>query len=215
MVLFSCVEKNPTEWRDNMDFTRKLNYEGGVAAIVTGLLLFIAHLLNFIDGSEQGTVLGQSLAFIAHIIAVFAFIAIYISQGQKNRRLGLVGMILSTIGTISVSAIVYVEIAGAAGANVSSVFNESVPGFILIVGPLMFVVGVLCVGISTILVGILPRLGGILLILGDVVFASGSIAGAAEPLFTVLGSAITCGGFVWLGSSLIKRREQENLSVFL
>src|SRR4051794_28940643 len=107
-----------------MDFTHKLNYEGGVAAILTGLLLFIAHVLNFIDGSEQGTVLGQSLVFIAHIFAVFAFIGIYLSQGQKNGVIGSVGMFLSTIGTIIVSAVVYVEIASASGVNVSSVFNE-------------------------------------------------------------------------------------------
>ena len=50
-----------------------------------------------------------------------------------------------------------------------------------------------------------------MLILGDVVFALGSMAGAAEPLLTVLGSAITCGGFVWLGTSLMKSREQKNL----
>lgn len=207
--------KNPTEWSGTMNYTRKLIYGGGVAAILTGLLLFISHFLNFMDGSEQGTVLGQSLVFMAHIIAVFAFIGIYISQGQKNGVLGLVGMILGTIGTITVTAIVYVEIASASGVNVSPVFNETVPGLIQTVGSLMFVVGMLCVGISTILVGLLNRLGGILLILGDIVFALGSMAGNAEPILTVLGSAITCGGFVWLGNSLIKRKEQENLEMYL
>ena len=68
-----------------MDFTRKFNYGTGVTAIVTGLLLFIAHLLNFIDGAEQGTVLGQSLVFIAHIIAVFAFIGIFTFTRTKKR----------------------------------------------------------------------------------------------------------------------------------
>lgn len=191
-----------------MDFTRKFNYEGGVAAIITGLLLFIAHVLNFMNGSEQGTVLGQSLVFIAHIIAVFAFVGIYISQGQMGGFLAFVGMLLSSIGTMIVSAIVYVEIAGASGVNVSPIFHETVPGLIQTVGPLMFVVGMLCVGTSILIKGILPRIGGILLILGDVVFAIGSMAGAVEPLLTVLGSAITCGGFVWLGTFLMKGREQ-------
>lgn len=185
---------------------------GGFAAILTGLLLFIAHLLNFIAGSDYGTVLGQSLVFIAHIIAVFAFIGIYDSQGRKNGTLGLVGMVLSTVGTIIVSAIVYVEIAIASGVNVSSIFNEDVPGLILIVGPLMFVVGMLCLGISTILVKILPRWGGFLLVIGNVVFALGSVAGNAEPITSVLGAAITCGGFVWLGISLINMKEIDNLS---
>ncbi|KON70757.1 hypothetical protein AKG34_19585 [Peribacillus butanolivorans] len=187
-------------------------FGGGVAAILTGLFLFIAHVLNFIAGSDYGTVLGQSLVFIAHIIAVFAFIGIYDSQGRKNGTLGLLGMVLSTVGTIIVSAVVYVEIASASGVNVSSVFNEGVPRIILIVGPLMFVVGMLCLGISTILVRILPRWGGSLLVIGNVVFAIGSVAGNAEPIISVLGSAITCGGFIWLGIFLIKMREEDNLS---
>ncbi|MGW8428558.1 hypothetical protein ACWGJQ_24400 [Peribacillus simplex] len=187
-------------------------FGGGVAAILTGLFLFIAHVLNFIAGSDYGTVLGQSLVFIAHIIAVFAFIGIYDSQGRKNGTLGLLGMVLSTVGTIIVSAIVYVEIASASGVNVSSVFNEDVPRIILIVGPLTFVVGMLCLGISTILVRILPRWGGSLLVIGNVVFAIGSVAGNAEPIISVLGSAITCGGFIWLGIFLIKMKKEDNLS---
>ena len=52
---------------------------------VTGLLLFIAHLINFIDGSDQGTVLGQSLVFIAHIIAVFVFCRnLYFTRTKKR-----------------------------------------------------------------------------------------------------------------------------------
>ena len=187
-------------------------FGGGVAAILTGLFLFIAHVLNFIAGSDYGTVLGQSLVFIAHIIAVFAFIGIYDSQGRKNGTLGLLGMVLSTVGTIIVSAVVYVEIASASGVNISSIFNEDVPRIILIVGPLTFVVGMLCLGISTILVRILPRWGGSLLVIGNVVFAIGSVAGNAEPIISVLGSAITCGGFIWLGIFLIKMREEDNLS---
>ncbi|KRF58353.1 hypothetical protein ASG99_27475 [Bacillus sp. Soil768D1] len=192
--------------------SHRFKFGGGVAAILTGLFLFIAHVLNFIAGSDYGTVLGQSLVFIAHIIAVFAFIGIYDSQGRKNGTLGLLGMVLSTVGTIIVSAVVYVEIASASGVNVSSVFNEDVPRIILIVGPLMFVVGMLCLGISTILVRILPRWGGSLLVIGNVVFAIGSVAGNAEPIISVLGSAITCGGFIWLGIFLIKMREEDNLS---
>ncbi|MGG0792006.1 hypothetical protein ABE132_25635 [Peribacillus simplex] len=191
---------------------KEAKFGGGVAAILTGLFLFIAHVLNFIAGSDYGTVLGQSLVFIAHIIAVFAFIGIYDSQGRKNGTLGLLGMVLSTVGTIIVSAVVYVEIASASGVNVSSVFNEDVPRIILIVGPLTFVVGMLCLGISTILVRILPRWGGSLLVIGNVVFAIGSVEGNAEPIISVLGSAITCGGFIWLGIFLIKMKKEDNLS---
>ncbi|RHW31458.1 hypothetical protein D1B33_17745 [Lysinibacillus yapensis] len=183
------------------------HYEGGIASILTGVFLFSAHLINFLANLENGTILGQSLVFIAHIAAVFSFIGIYNAQGRNNRTLGSLGMVLSTTGTIIVSAIVYVEIARASGANVSSVFHEEVPNFILNVGPLLFVIGLLCLGISIILGKILSRRGGALLILGNIIFALGSFAGSAEAIFSVAGSAITGCGFIWLGLSLIKQKE--------
>jgi ABC-type multidrug transport system permease subunit len=75
----------------------------------------------------------------------------------------------------------------------------------------MFVVGMLCFAISIILVRILPRWGGFLLIAGNLVFALGSAAGNKELITSVLGAAITASGFIWLGISLIKMKEVENL----
>jgi hypothetical protein len=186
---------------------------GGISAILSGVLLLSGHLLDYFSGFDQGTVIGKSIVFIAHIIAVFAFVGIYEFQGQRNRSLGLLGMILSCVGTIIVSSIVYVEIASASGVNAVSVFNQTVPSFIRTVGPLMFVVGMLMLGISIMLVNILPRVGGLLLIAGDLIFAISSLLGNLEPIFSVIGSAITCAGFVFLGVSLLNQKETNSLSV--
>ncbi len=189
-----------------------LKLGGGISAILTGLFLLTGHLLDYFSGLEYGTVLGKSVVFLAHILAVFAFVGIYKLQGQRNGVLGVLGMVFSIVGTIIVSAIVYVEIAIASGANVHSIFNEAVPRVIGIVGPLMFVIGMLLLGISTVLVNILPRKGGLLLVGGNLVFALGSVAGNLEPIFSVAGSAITCAGFVFLGISLLHQKETNSLT---
>ena len=51
--------------------------------------------------------------------------------------------------------------------------------------------------------GVFPRWAGLLLIVGDVVFGAASFVGAAATNFEILGAAITCVAFVWLGLSLV------------
>lgn len=180
---------------------------GGMASILTGIFLFSGHLVDYFSGIDNGTVIGKSIVFIAHIIAVFAFVGIYEFQGQKNGILGVLSMLLSSVGTIIVSAIVYVEIASAAGINVNSLFNSAVPNTIQLVGALMFLIGMLLLGISIIKVNLLPLSGGLLLIGGNLVFVMGSVLNHFEPIFSVAGAAITCVGFLFLGISLINKEK--------
>ena len=144
---------------------------GGMASVISGLFLAIAHLINLLGGTENGTVLGQSLVLLAHLGLCFAFIGLFEAQGKSNGLLGTLGMVFGIIGTIFVTAVVFVEIAGASGVNVNPIFNEGVSGMIYMVGPLFFVVGLILVGISVMKEGILPRMGGLCLLVGTFVFA--------------------------------------------
>lgn len=74
----------------------------------------------------------------------------------------------------------------------------------------MFVVGMVLFGVSVIQNDILPRLGGLLLIVGTFVFTIGGFAGAAEPIISVIGAAITGSGFVWLGIPLLFKKPKLN-----
>lgn len=191
--------------------TQVFKFIGGFSSILTGILLFSGHILDYFSGLENGTVAGKSLVFIAHIIAVFAFVGIYEFQGKRNGILGVLGMVLSTVGTIIVSAIVYVEIVIASGIDVNSLFNSVVPNMIGIVGSLLFVVGMSIMGISIIIVKTLPLRGGLLLVGGNLVFAMGSVLGNFEPIFSVAGAAITCAGFLFLGICLIKNQVKNRI----
>jgi hypothetical protein len=176
---------------------------GGLSSIISGALLFLAHTLG-LGKSESMMIISETLVLCAHLILVFAFFRLYSVQGSRNGLFGLFGMIIGIVGTILVTAIVYVEIAGASGAKVEEVFATGVPNFIQMIGPLLFVLGMILFGVSVIGSKVLPRIGGTLLILGTVIFAAGSFAGNAESIFSFFGSAVTGGGFVWLGISSFK-----------
>jgi hypothetical protein len=165
---------------------------GGLASIVSGVLLVVGHLLNLGGDPEFGTVLGESSVLVAHVALVFALVALYAAQAERSGLLGSTGMVLSVVGTTLVSGVVLVEIAGASGAEVDAVL-----------GGLAFFVGLILFGIATMRAGVLPRWAGLLLIAGDVIFAAGGFSGSAAPVVEVLGAAVTCAAFVRLGPALL------------
>lgn len=202
-----------TRERINMPSARLFQTIGGLASIGSGFLLASAHVINLLSGVDSGTVLGKSFVLIAHLGLVFAFIGLYEAQGKSNRLLGLLGMVLGTIGTIFVTAVVFVEVAAAAGTNVTSIFKEGITAIIYLVGPFFFVFGMILFGISVMKEGILPPFGGLCLLIGTVIFSMASVILSMEGILTVIGGAITGIGFVWLGGSLLLSMENsERLS---
>jgi hypothetical protein len=180
---------------------------GGLASIAAGLLLVVGHVVNLGGHPEYGRVLGEILVLTAHLSLVFALVALYAAQAEQSGLLGALGMILSVVGTIIVCGVVLVEVAGASGVNVAGVLEAGVSGATSFVGGLAFLIGLIVLGIATMRAGVFPRWGGLLLIVGDVVFGAGSFAGAAASIVSVVGAAITCAGFVWLGLRLWSTRQ--------
>ena len=170
---------------------------------MAGVLLLLGHLLNLSGDPEYGTVLGSSSVLTAHIILVFALIAIYAVQAESSGVLGVLGMILSVIGTTLASGVVLVEIAGASGVEVDAVTGAGLSGALSLLGGLAFLIGLILFGIATMRAGVFPRWAGALLIAGDVVFGAASFSGSAALFVEVVGALITCAAFVWLGLSLL------------
>ncbi|WP_028400703.1 hypothetical protein [Ectobacillus panaciterrae] len=186
---------------------------GGYTSIISGILLILAHTLNLGGEKDFGTVLGETLVLIAHLLLVFVFFGLFEVQGGRNGILGLLGMIIGVIGTILVVAIVYVEIAGASGAKVDSVFTSDVPSIIHSFGPLLFVAGMILFGISVVHEKVLPRGGGYLLIIGTLIFVAGSFTGEAQAIIEVIGAVFTGGGFIWLGLPIVKNQNEKLIDV--
>lgn len=56
----------------------------------------------------------------AHVLLVFALVALYAAQAERSGVPGILGMVLGVAGTTLVSGVVLVEMAGASGANVEA-----------------------------------------------------------------------------------------------
>ncbi len=177
--------------------------EGAIGATAGGLFLVLGHLLNYIGTQPTGTTAGKSLVFAGHVVLVFAFIGLHAHQRRYGRALvGRIGMVLSTVGTVLVSAIVFVELAGTSGVDTTPVFEAAGASVLYTVGPLVFVLGMLSVGASILKRHDLPRVTGGLLILGTVVFAGASVIADFAALLTVAGAVLTAAGFIRLGIAL-------------
>jgi hypothetical protein len=176
---------------------------GGLASAAAGILLLVGHLLDLGGDPEYGTVLGSSSVLAAHVVLIFALVGLYAAQAERSGLLGSLGMVLSVVGTILVSGVVLVEIAGASGAEVEDVLGAGLSAAPVLLGGLAFLIGLILFGVATMRAGVFPRWAGLLLIVGDVVFGAGGFAGAAATIFEVVGALITCAAFVWLGLSLL------------
>lgn len=176
---------------------------GGLASAAAGILLLVGHLLNLGGDAEYGTVLGSSSVLIAHVLLVFALVALYAAQAEQSGLLGSVGMVLSVVGTTLASGVILVEIAGASGAEVDAVLRAGITGALALSGGLAFLIGLILFGIATIRAGVFPRSAGLLLIVGGVVFGSAGFVETVSLVVEVAGALITCAAFVWLGSALL------------
>ncbi len=176
---------------------------GGLASAAAGLLLLLGHILDLGGDPEYGTVLGGALVLTAHVVLVFALVALYAAQAEQSGLLGSLGMVLSVVGTTLVSGVVMVEIAGASGVKVDDVLRAGFPSALALLGGLAFLIGLILFGVATMRAGVFPRYAGLLLVVGDIVFGAGSFAGAAATIFEILGAALTCAALVWLGLSLL------------
>jgi hypothetical protein len=107
---------------------------GGLASAAAGILLLVGHLLNLGGDPEYGTVLGSSSVLAAHVLLVFALVALYAAQAQQSGLLGSLGMVLSVVGTTLASGVILVEIAGASGAEVEAVTGAGISGALSLLG---------------------------------------------------------------------------------
>ena len=62
-----------------------------------GLLLLLGHILDLGGDPEYGTVLGGALVLTAHVVLVFALVALYAAQAEQSGLLGSLGMVLSVV----------------------------------------------------------------------------------------------------------------------
>ena len=172
--------------------------------IVAGPVLLLGHVLGIGSGSDYGTVEGTALRFIAHTLLILGFVAVYLMQFRTGGSLNHAGMVLTVLGTSVIAAVLFVETAGAAGENVAPILESTLPAAFAGFGMAAWFVGVILFAIAIVRAGTFAPLAGWLLLAGNVIFAVGTVAGPAEQVIIILGSAITVASIVWLGISLTR-----------
>ncbi len=80
-----------------MSSERIVRAGGGLASAVAGLLLLLGHILDLGGDPRYGTVLGGTLVLTAHVVLVFALVALYAAQAEQSGLLGGSGMVLSVV----------------------------------------------------------------------------------------------------------------------
>jgi hypothetical protein len=76
--------KLASERQNLMSSSNLIRTGGGLASAAAGLLLLLGHLLDFGGDPEYGTVLGGTLVLTAHVVLVFALVALWATQAEQS-----------------------------------------------------------------------------------------------------------------------------------
>ena len=154
----------------------------GLAAILAGVLLVVADLLNLAIGFEDeplretattGIYALQSLAnLLAAVLLLIGLVGLYTRQSEAAGPLGLAGFLVAFLGTALVTGLLWASlfIVPALAVEAPAFLDElavAPPGFFLSL--ITFGVGWLLFGIATLLARVYPRIPVILLMIGAVI----------------------------------------------
>ena len=179
----------------------------GLAAILAGVLLVVADLLNLAIGfgdepfSEVATTGIHAVQYVVNLLAavllLIGLVGLYARQSEAASPLGLVGFLVAILGTALITGLFWATlfIAPALAVEAPAFLDEGPPpGYFLTL--ITFGVGWLLFGIATLLARVYPRIPAILLMIGAAI--------TVLPLpFTGVVLAIAVA---WLGFALFTGR---------
>jgi hypothetical protein len=183
----------------------------GLAAILAGVLLVVADLLNLAIGFDEdepfsetattGIYAFQSVVnLLAAVLLLIGLVGLYARQSEAAGLLGLAGFLVAFLGTALVTGLLWASlfIVPTLAVEVPAFLDQvegPPPGFFLTF--ITFAVGWLLFGIATLLARVYPRIPTILVMIGAVI--------AVLPLpFTGIVLAIAVA---WLGFALFTGSE--------
>lgn len=182
---------------------------GGLAVMVAGVLLLVAELLELLPAFDEypfselaltGMFLFQNTLYLLGLILLsVGLVGLYARQWQAAGPFGLVGFLAALVGTVFFTgffwANIFVAPALAVGAPEFLDLGGRFPGFFLSL--LLYAVGWLLFGLASLRARVYPRAPVIALIVGA----------ALDLLAAPLSGLVIDAAFVWLGFSLLLRRE--------
>ena len=175
---------------------------GGLISIVTAALLVITTIVNFYPLS----VVGQWLFIATAVFLVFTMMALYSAQAGKSGVLGLVGFVLTIIGSVFLAIGSFVVLARVSGIEEAKAVVKFWSTTVVGSAPLLLGLGLILFGIATVRAHVYPRWAGMLLNIGVVLL---TITGMSTLLLqnilivsgvlSVIALAIASVGLGWMG----------------
>ena len=183
----------------------------GLAAILAGVLLVVADLLNLAIGFDDDEPFSETATtdiyafqsvvnLLAAVLLLIGLVGLYARQSEAAGLLGLAGFLVAFLGTALVTGLLWASlfIVPTLAVEVPAFLDQvegPPPGFFLTF--ITFAVGWLLFGIATLLARVYPRIPTILVMIGAVI--------AVLPLpFTGIVLAIAVA---WLGFALFTGSE--------
>jgi hypothetical protein len=172
---------------------------GGVAAVLSGLLLFLGASLQLFETNP----LGQGLYYAAFICMPFALMALYGAQARQSGLLGLaafVTLLLGSLSEVSMQLLPLLELAGSKEAHQALMFTF-VAFPIIPAASALTLIGGLLFGAATLYAGVFPRWAGLLLILGILVLLPAELIYPWHLLWSIA-TLLYGTGLGWMGVSM-------------
>ena len=175
---------------------------GGLAAMLSGVLLILLILLLELELVPEGFFYLVILVFLPLVVAL---LGLHTRQTGRFGQLGGIGFVVALIGTGGLAALFVVVGVAETLFGFDPDEGPAALGLLLFVLFLAFIVGITLFGIATIRAGVLPRIAAVLFAFGlPVGFVLDLLTGAffeeeATPWGLYIGPPAFAVGLIWLG----------------
>jgi uncharacterized membrane protein (DUF485 family) len=187
--------------------------QAGIASLVAAALILVSQVSQLVLPmviSESFWIATQTLRLGLSLVAMFALLialtGIYAQQASATGKLGLVGYLTASLGTVLVAGDWWYEafIGPMLRQQAPELLNTAISGSILIGAALtivIFAAGWVIFALSTFRAGIAPRGAAILMLLGGIAGILTLISPFQVPLALAVG---------WMGLWLVRSGSREN-----
>ncbi|HEY3055530.1 MAG TPA: hypothetical protein VGK31_06330 [Thermoanaerobaculia bacterium] len=186
---------------------------GAIASIAAGILITTGFALHPAGedatyGTDPFWVPAHGVLWLAFVVALLGWIAVYVVQASSAGRLGVVAFVVVIVGTslaswIFSSDVAFVPVIAAESPGLfKKIFTP--PHLVLgLVSVLSWVAGVVLFGVSVIRAKVFRRSAGVLLAIGPVIIPIAYLSGLSVR-FVAIGGGIMAAGQIWLGYDLLR-----------
>ena len=187
-----------------------LNRWGAMATIATALLLLAAAVaMLVVPEGGLASPIPSALYYLALVLAVPAYMTIYLNQSRTAGKLGFAGFAMSVIGSILYSGPAFVLLAGTSGVATWHDLWGFAMGNVLPLGASLFLIGSTMLGVASIRANVFPRNAGRLLTIGSVLWLI--VFYIPIPFMLSLANLLNAVAFFRMGVTILPRAQEEKV----